>query len=209
MKKTKREFIADDIRKSSIKGFDEIIIDIAKSRISQELTISSTLRTRAGILIGIAGVISGILLTGGVWQQITSIVTDRAKDVILQNQPFVLFGIPVALDLWGTSLFFISIVFSFVVILPRRWAAMLDLRELNNALYMTPINESEYKIKCALMRDLDGLLRKNNELAKFLRISYWFFFIGIGMMVLIMQFDSTSIFFKSISHISGYLPKTS
>jgi len=195
LKRIKSSKIIDEIKKSSIDGFDDLIIDVTRNRIMQELALSSMLRTRGGILIAFAGVVLGIILTGG-WDKISAIVIERAQAFITQKESPILFTIALSLEAIGAASFLASIVLGFMIILPRRWPAMLNPEKINNELANMPIKESKHAIKCELIGDLKNLLDKNSNLASWARVSYWFLISGLIMLGLVLFFNSSSIIVK-------------
>ncbi len=80
----------------------------------------------------------------------------------------------------GIASFVLSIAAGFMVILPQKWTALMEPKELNNELCGTMMTVARHFVKTALMRDLEILLEKNSELAKRARISYWFLFAGLA-----------------------------
>lgn len=183
-----------DIRKSSIEGFDDLMIIITENRIIQEITLSSALRTRGAIAIAFSGFILGIMFLGG-WNTITGIFTNG----LIESSSNLLNNIPSLFQDIGIASFVFSIAAGFMVILPQKWTALMEPKELNNELCGTLMTIARHFVKTALMRDLEIILEKNSELAKRARVSFWFLIAGLICFSLSLLFSPSGIIMKFLN----------
>lgn len=107
----------DEIKDSKIDGFDDEIIKIASDRINQELHLSSSSETKAGVLMGAIGIIFSILFTNGI-----EIYFEIIKETNLMSIPLII----------GLTFLIVSFVAFSLILKPGTKLILPSPRKANN-----------------------------------------------------------------------------
>jgi len=157
-------FQDDNIEDSNIEGFDDVIIEHTKERISQELSNFSSIETKAGIIIAATAAIITFILT----PSITSIYAEAIK-----TKWELIFALVV-----GISGFAVSFGTALSLVIPRKKLDLLDPKKLNNKFNELEIDEIKRQIRHNLIEGFEDLQKERNK--ETWTLLYSFIMMGIG-----------------------------
>lgn len=150
-----------DIKDSNINGFNELMIDVTKQRIAQELAIFTSLRIRAGIAMAAAGIILNLMVF--FLFDFVSLRTTKIFELTVLNQNLLfVYWVTLISGILSMIFLFVSVIAAFFILVPRKKLGFIDPKQMNNILFEQPLNKSFQTIKSKLMGDLK-LLQEENE----------------------------------------------
>ncbi len=158
-----------DIAESTTLGFDDIIIDQAKERISHELSISQSMETKASVLVAYVGVI-GTLVISNLWNTYLEIFK---KDFFLSF-----------LFIIGATFLIISLISALFIIKPRIRLHLLNPINTNNAFVRESLNESKDQIKKNLLKNFYEIRKEVLRDTRYISGSFWTSIIGSILLVI-------------------------
>lgn len=169
----------NNIEDSTIEGFDDIIIENTRERISQELSNFSSIETKAGIVIAASAAIITFILT-------PSISSDYANSVM--NNTWLIWPLVV-----GISGFAVSFGMALSLVIPRKKLDLLDPRKMNNEFNELQFKEIKRQIRHNLIQGFEDLQKERNK--ETWALTYSFIMLGVGAIgFLIIRFVAHPIF---------------
>jgi len=164
--------MTDEIEDSTTDGFDDVIIDQTKERITQEFSNISSIETKAGIMITANAVIFTIILSTSTLQMLISKIQQNFYGLI-----------PLAM---GIMFFALSFTISLILIIPRKKLEIVDPRTINNELNELPLNEIKRQLRHNLIQSFEELEKERNKELFAIKVS--FIFLGIGSFLFIVLY---------------------
>lgn len=146
---------ADNIEDSSIQGFNDVIIEHTKERISHELSSFTSIETKAGITIATAAAILAIILSPS-----SSPIYQAA--LIKHLETFFFF---LGLGIIGFSL---SFGFAIMTVVPRKKLDLLDPRKMNDDFNESDLEETKRQLRHKLIQSFEDLQKERRIQAKIL-----------------------------------------
>jgi hypothetical protein len=144
--------------------FDDLIILQTNERIMQEIEISSSIETKANILLGVIGLIFTIAATVGL----------KFFIAIAKINIFLIFPLII-----GGVFLIISFFCAFAIIRPRVKFRLVTPRKANNLLSHLPLRDVKYNVKYNLIENLEFMQNEGKKDLLYLRFGFTLFIIGL------------------------------
>ncbi len=158
--------------------FDDLLIEHTKERISQELSLFSSLETKAGIMLSTLFILSTLLLS-------TSLITTFGQSIQNNN---LLIGILIP----ALCFFIVPVVTAFTVLVPRKKYDFLDPVTMNNDASGMSIDEIKHTLRHNLIEGFEDLQQERQKDSK--KILLGFVCLGIGSFLISIMFIFSKLF---------------
>lgn len=199
MKRHRSHNLTDDsdeeIDKSQTVGFDDLVIDITKHSISQQLSYHTSIRIRAAIFMGFGGILLNLLVIMG-YDAILSILKDLFESAV-QNQNLVpLYYVTLAIGLVTMAVLIVVVIFGLITIWPSKKLFFFDPSDLDKMKF-NYIEKTKRLVKTKLLKDLKLLKENNEEHEGNLRVGFKFLLFGLvltGIFLILTTPNTVKIF---------------
>lgn len=165
---------SDKLKSSELAEYDNIIIDLTKDRISQELDNINSDDTKASIIIGVVSAIFGLLSISEYIQYFQKIFSESSSVIVSILLP-ILFLV-------------ISFGLSLKVIMPRDRLQLVDPRSTNNDYANLTSSELQKTLKNELIENFEFIERARKYDPVCIFLSFCFLITGtIGILIILIM----------------------
>lgn len=195
---TKLKKVNEDNKISKDSGINEnrkdnkIIIDLINTKISQELTISNSIKMTSSSFVGFSGIVFSLLLTTGI-QRMNDITIMRGKEAIDVIHT-IFWIIPLSSMILGLVLTLLPVLYAFLKIVPQFKKEPGATRKIAKEYQTNPQEEILEKIESMALEELETLEEVNIFATNELKRALLGFSIGLGLIFLTFMFGDGTLF---------------